>query len=347
MGRTRFVDGKPQVHPLMLATRAAVLAAALICDRLFGDPGWLWSRLTHPVVLTGRLIAALEQLLNRQDRSNAERRMAGVLALVLVLLLAIGAGIALAGLIGLLSGYPLAGFLAEAILASIFLAQKNLLDHVGAVAVALRSGGVSAGREAVARIVGRDVSELDEPAIARAGIESLAENFADGVVAPAFWYLVAGLPGLIAYKAVNTADSMIGHRTARHEAFGWAAARLDDVLNWLPARIAAGLIVAAASFGGNGRRALKAAIDDAPKHASPNAGWPEAAAAGALGLALGGPRRYGTRDVTGVWLNRPGSHSANIASIEQAISLIDRAWLGLLAVSLVLGLTFWGPVFWR
>ena len=325
----------------MFGDRAAILAVALISDRLFGDPDWLWSRLPHPAVLCGRLIAALDRLLNRPDHSPAERRMAGVLALVVVLILAIGAGMVLTGIIGALSGFPLVGFLAEAVLASIFLAHKSLLNHVGAVAAALRSGGVVAGREAVARIVGRDVGNLDEPAIARAGIESLAENFADGVVAPAFWYCLAGLPGLIAYKAVNTADSMIGHRTERHEAFGWAAARLDDLMNWLPARFAAALIITAAAFGGNGGRALKATLDDAPRHASPNAGWPEAACAGALGLALGGPRRYGAKNVDGVWLHRSGSRSANIASIEQAIGLIDRAWLGLLAVSLVLVLAFW------
>lgn len=338
--KSSFADRNPQSRLLMFATRAAVLAAALICDRVFGDPHWLWSRLPHPAVLFGRLVAALDRLLNRQDRSAGERRLAGALAVAFVLMLAIAAGMALAGLIRALTDYPLVGFLAEAVLASIFLAHKSLLDHVGAVAVALRSGGVPAGREAVARIVGRDVSDLDEPAIARAGIESLAENFADGVVAPAFWYVIAGLPGLIAYKAVNTADSMIGHRTPRHEAFGWAAARLDDLLNWLPARLAAGLIIAAAAFAGNGRRALKAALDDAPKHASPNAGWPEAASAGALGLALGGPRRYDGQDVDGVWLNRSGSRSANIASIDQALKINHRAWLGLLAVSLILALAF-------
>ena len=328
----------------MFAERAAILAAALIFDRLFGDPDWLWSRLPHPTALFGRLIAALDRLLNRENRSVSERRLTGALVVALVLILSIMAGMAgmvLARIIGDLTGYPLAGWLAEAVLASIFLAHKSLTDHVGAVAAALRSGGLPAGREAVARIVGRDVSDLDEPGIARAAIESLAENFSDGVLAPAFWYLVAGLPGLIAYKAVSTADSMIGYRTPRHASFGWAAARLDDLLSGIPARLSAILIIATVSFAGNGRRAFKAAFDDAAKHNSPNAGWPEAAAAGALDLALGGPRRYGGQDVDGVWLNREGSRSANVASIEQAIGLIERAWLGLLAVSLVLALAFW------
>ncbi len=323
----------------MFAERAAVLAAALICDRLFGDPDWLWSRLPHPAVLFGRLVAALDRLLNRPERSDDERRLAGVLTIAVVLILAIAAGLILAGLVGALPGHPLVGFLAEAVLASIFLAHKSLAGHVGAVAAALRSGGLPAGREAVARIVGRDVSDLDEPAIARAAMESLAENFSDGVLAPAFWYCLAGLPGLIAYKAVNTADSMIGYRTPRHAAFGRAAARLDDLLNWAPARLSAGLFIAIAAFAGNGRRASKAALEDAPRHASPNAGWPEAALAGALGLALGGPRRYGGQDVDGVWLNADGARSPDAGSIDRAIRLIDRAWLGLLAVSLALA--FW------
>ena len=334
-------ERNPRSRRLMFATRAAVLAVALICDRLLGDPDWLWSRLPHPAVLAGRLVAVLDRLLNREDRSAGERRFAGALVAAFVLALAVATGLVLAGLVRGLPGHPVVGLLAEAVLASIFLAHKSLIGHVGVVAAAVRSGGAPAGREAVARIVGRDVSNLDEAGIARAAIESLAENLADGVVAPAFWYLVAGLPGLMAYKAVNTADSMIGYRTPRHDAFGWAAARLDDLMNWIPARVAAGLIIAAAAIAGNGRRALAAVREDAAKHDSPNAGWPEAAAAGALGLALGGPRRYCEQDVDGVWLNRQGSRKADVASIDQAIGLIDRAWHGLLAVSLILTLAFW------
>jgi adenosylcobinamide-phosphate synthase len=325
----------------MLFDRAIILAAALICDRLFGDPDRLWSHLPHPVVLTGRLIAVLDRRLNRDRHGAGERRMAGVSAVALLLVTAIAAGLVLAGLTRLLPGPPLIGILAKALIASAFLAHKSLIDHVGAVAAALRAGGVPAGRQAVSHIVGRDVSNLDEAGIARAAIESLAENFSDGVLAPAFWYLVAGLPGLIAYKAINTADSMIGYRTPRHAAFGWAAARLDDLLNWVPARLSAGLIVIAAAFAGTGRHALKAALADAARHKSPNAGWPEAAAAGALGLALGGPRRYGDITIDCAWLNPGSSQQADIGSIDEAITLIDRAWLGLLAVSFVLALVFW------
>ncbi len=325
----------------MLAERAAILAAALVCDRLLGDPDRLWSRLPHPAVVFGQAIAALDRWLNREHHSDAGRRLAGIVTIALLLALAITTGMVLAALIGALPGPSVIGLFVEAAVASIFLAHRSLLDHVGAVAAGLRSGGLPAARQAVARIVGRDASALDEPGIARAAIESLAENFSDGVIAPAFWYLIAGLPGLIAYKAVNTADSMIGYRTPRHQAFGWAAARLDDLMNWAPARLAAALIVAAAAFSGNGRRALKAALADAARHESPNAGWPEAATAGALSLALGGPRRYGAAVVDGAWLNRHGSRAADIASIEKASGLVDRAWLGLLAVSLVLALGLW------
>ncbi|HSG94483.1 MAG TPA: cobalamin biosynthesis protein, partial [Afifellaceae bacterium] len=185
-------DRNPRSCRLMFAGRAAILAAALICDRLFGDPHWLWSRLPHPVVLFGRLIAVLDRRLNRDDRADGERRLAGAVVVALVLALAIAAGLVLAGLVRLLPGHPLAGLLGEAVLASIFLAHKSLIDHVGAVVAALRSSGAPAGREAVARIVGRNVSELDESAVARAAMDSLAENFSDGVVAPAFWYLLAG-----------------------------------------------------------------------------------------------------------------------------------------------------------
>jgi adenosylcobinamide-phosphate synthase len=210
---------------------------------------------------------------------------------------------------------------------AILLAQKSLLDHVSAVTRGLASEGVEGGRRAVAEIVGRDVRTLDEPGIARAAIESAAENLSDAVVAPAFWYLLCGLPGILIYKAVNTADSMIGHRSPRHLAFGWAAARLDDLLNFVPARVSAVLIAATAALAGcGGRAALAAARKDAPKHKSPNAGWPEAALAGALGLALGGPRRYGAEDVDGAWLNSAGRSDASPDDIRAAIRLIDAAW---------------------
>jgi adenosylcobinamide-phosphate synthase len=250
-----------------------------------------------------------------------------------------------AGLIG--SGLDLAlgrlsfGWLIQPIIVAVFLAQKSLVDHVAATELGLSFGGLAAGRAAVAEIVGRDVSILDEPGVARAAIESAAENFSDGVVAPALWYLVLGLPGLFIYKVVNTADSMIGNRSPRYAAFGWAAARFDDLLNFVPARFSALLIVATAALAGcDARAASLAARRDAPKHKSPNAGWPEAALAGALGLALGGPRRYGGDEVDGAWLNPTGRADAAPDDIRLAIRLIDAAWALLVVLTAFAATTF-------
>lgn len=231
------------------------------------------------------------------------------------------------------------GFALEAIAAATLFAQHSLVSHVRAVSDALARHGIAAARAAVGRIVGRDVSVLDEAGVARAAIESAAENFSDGLVAPVFWYALLGLPGLLVFKMASTADSMIGHRSARHEAFGWAAARLDDLLNIVPARLSAVLFAAAAaSIGANPGGALVAAGRDASRHRSPNAGWPEAAAAGALGLKLGGPRRYGETTVEGTWLNGGGRAEATRADIAAVIRLVDAAWVLVLALLLVIGL---------
>jgi adenosylcobinamide-phosphate synthase len=231
------------------------------------------------------------------------------------------------------------GAVIETLVVAVFLAQKSLLDHVRRVAQALGTGGADAGRKAVAMIVGRDTSVLDGAGVSRAAIESAAENFSDGLVAPVFWYALLGLPGLLVFKVVNTADSMIGHRSPRYEAFGWAAARLDDLMNLIPARLSALLIAAAAALaGGAAGHAAAAAWHDARFHRSPNAGWPEAAAAGALGLALGGPRRYGNLIVEGAWLNGQGRSEAGPDDIFAAIRLIDTAWALLLTAVMLIAL---------
>lgn len=311
----------------------SILLAALLIDRLLGDPPWLWARLTHPVALMGWLIARLDTRLNNAALPDASRRSRGIVAILLMAALGAAVGILLEATAAWL---PL-GFAAEALLVAVFLAQKSLIDHVRDVARQLISGGLPGGREAVARIVGRDVSVLDEAGVARAAIESAAENFSDGLVAPAFWYALFGLPGLLVFKLANTADSMIGHRTPRHDAFGWAAARLDDLLNIVPARLSALFIAAAAALiGFDSRGAVRAALHDASRHRSPNAGWPEAAAAGALGLALGGPRRYGEGAVDGAWLNPGGRRSAGAQDIRNATRLIDVAWA---LVAALVGLT--------
>ena len=325
-----------------LAVTLLVLAAALLIDRMIGDPPWLWRRVPHPVALVGRAIAALDARFNDPSRAYAARRLRG--AAVAIGLVAAGAAAGYAiqrGLAALSFGLGV-----EALLVAVLLAHKSLIDHVVAVGRALVArgpeGGTEGGRRAVTRIVGRDVSALDEAGVSRAAMESAAENFSDGVVAPAFWYALLGLPGLLAYKAANTADSMIGHRSEQYAAFGWAAARIDDVLSFLPARLSALLVaVAAALCACDARGAVTTALRDAPKHKSPNAGWPEAALAGALGVAFGGPRRYGAVEVKGVWLNPEGRRTVGPADILAAVRLIDAAWavmivlLALAAITLI------------
>ena len=302
-------------------TRCFTLLLALALDLVFGDPDRLWRRVPHPVALMGRVITALDHGLNRAAWPEARRRQAGFVAAALL-----GLG---AALIGLALSQALArlfhGWLGEALIAGVLLAQRSLYEHVAAVARAL-DDGLAGAREAVSRIVGRDPQALDEAGVARAAIESLAENFSDGVVAPAFWYAVAGLPGLLVYKAANTADSMIGHRTPRYRAFGFAAARLDDVLNLVPARLAGLFIALAAGLrGARMSEAFRAMRRDAPHHTSPNAGWPEAAMAGALGVALAGPRRYGGRVLEAAWMNPGGRAALGAQDIRAALRLYVTA----------------------
>jgi len=273
----------------------------LAAEAALGYPGALHRRLPHPVVWIGAAISGLEAAWNRPELGAAARRALGIFTLALVAGAAAGAGW---GLQRLCAGSPF-GLAPFALIASLGLAQRSLYEHVAAVRDALAAGDLPAARTAVGRIIGRDTEDLDAAEVAAAALESLAESFNDGVVAPAFWLAVAGLPGLFAYKAVNTADSLIGHMEPRWRAFGWAAARSDDLLNLAPARLA-GLLITLAGHGGFG-----VMLRDARKHASPNAGWPEAAMAGALGRTLGGPARY-----EGVVVERPrfGSGPAPAAS---------------------------------
>lgn len=293
----------------------------------FGYPDRLLRAIGHPVIWIGALISFLDRKLNRASASEASRRIAGIAALIL--LVGIPASIALAVEVLLA---PLAfGLAVIAVLASSLLAQRSLAAHVAAVADALEQGGLQEGRRAVSLIVGRDPDQLDEAGVCRAAIESLAENFSDGIVAPAFWLGVGGLAGGVAYKAANTADSMIGHRTKRHEAFGWAAARFDDLINLPASRLTALLLVAAAALtpGASAVSAWRAVRRDAAKHRSPNAGWPEAAMGGALGVALAGPRIYG-----GVTVDDPtigGERIATPRDIRRALRLYWTADLLLVA----------------
>ena len=310
--------------PSHAADRLIVLVLALCLDALIGDPPALYRLVPHPVVLIGKAIAAFDRRLNRENRTQRARWVRGVLTLVVLAAAAILIGLALTMLA---SAFPL-GWIIEMVAVAVLVAQRSLYDHVLQVMLALQRGGVDAGRIAVSQIVGRDPASLDGFGVARAGIESLAENFSDGVAAPVFFYALAGLPGILLYKTVNTLDSMVGYRNPRYAAFGWASARCDDVLNQVPARFSGLLICLAAAFVSRGRpvAALKTMWRDAPKHRSPNAGWPEAAMAGALDLALAGPRRYGELVVDDPWLGA-GRARATPADMRRALMVFAVACL--------------------
>jgi adenosylcobinamide-phosphate synthase len=307
----------------------ALTFIAMLIELCCGYPLALHRAIGHPVTWIGRLIAWLDRALNRETAAPQARRVAGVAA-ILILLAIVGA---LAFLIqSALLRLPF-GILSAALLASTLVAQRSLHRHVADVAAALETGGFAAGRQAVAHIVGRDTQALDAAGVARAAIESLAENFSDAIVAPVFWMAIGGLPGAALYKAINTADSMIGHRTPRHEAFGWAAARLDDVVNLPASRLSALLLVAATALSrdGSAGAAWRAVRRDAGKHRSPNAGYPEAAMAGALGLSLAGPRVYGGALVDDALMG-DGRRKAEAADIRRALGLYRIADGVLIAV---------------
>jgi adenosylcobinamide-phosphate synthase len=298
-----------------------VVVTALAFDAVIGDPDWLWRRLPHPVVLMGALIGFLDRVLNQETRSRTFRRITGTGLVVLLLAIATAIGVLLEALF---QQIPF-GNLLLALFASTLIAQRSLFQHVSRVRSAFAEGGLAAARQAVSMIVGRDPEQLDESGVCRAAIESCAENFADGVVAPVFWLALMGLPGLIAYKAINTADSMVGHLTSRHADFGWAAARTDDLVNLIPARLSGLLIALVAPVAkGDVATALKTMWRDATKHRSPNAGWPESAMAGALGIALAGPRHYGDHSVDDPFLNAEG-RQATPDDIDRALKLLVAA----------------------
>jgi adenosylcobinamide-phosphate synthase len=299
---------------------------ALLVERLVGYPPALFNFISHPVVWMGAWLGWLDRRLNQ----GAHRRCKGVLALVLLLAVSLAAALALRFAFSLM---PF-GWVAEALVATTLLAQRQLGHAVGAVADGL-AASLAEGREQVAHIVGRDPHQLDEAGVARAAIESLAESTSDGVVAPAFWLVLFGLPGIVLYKAANTADSMIGHKSERYLEFGWAAARFDDLLNLVPARLSA-LLIAGAAFWVKGADAGKAwgtALRDAKKHTSPNAGWPEAAVAGALGFSLGGPRSYAGETIDLPTLGE-GRRDLGPADIRTALGLYA------ITLDLLLGLAF-------
>jgi len=308
---------------------------ALLVELFFGYPDRLLRAIGHPVMWIGRLIDGLDHLLNRETASESTRRAAGALTLIVLICLVGALSYALEqGLVTL----PF-GFLGAAFVASALLGQRSLYQHVAAVASALESTSLAAGRRAVSQIVGRDTEALDEAGVARAAIESLAENFSDAVVAPAFWLVVAGLAGGAVYKTINTADSMIGHRTPRHGAFGFSAARFDDLVNLPASRLSALLIVMAAAItpGASAVNAWRAVARDARHHRSPNAGYPEAAMAGALGLALGGRRFYAGVEVNDAIMGN-GRRDATPRDIHAALDLYQSADVILIGLVALLAL---------
>jgi adenosylcobinamide-phosphate synthase len=305
---------------------------SLALESRTGYPDFLFRAIGHPVTWTGRLISWLDGQFNHASDSDGRRRLRGVAVLAAVLAVPAFA----AFLVQIVAMQHPAGIVVMVLAGSTMFAQRSLANHVGAVARQLDTAGLASGRAAVSKIVGRDPDELDRAGVCRAAIESLAENFSDGVVAPAFWFAVGGLPGAAAYKAANTADSMIGHRTPRYSAFGWASARFDDLVNLPASRLAALLLVVAASLtpGANAWGAIRAVRRDAGRHRSPNAGFPEAAMAGALGLALAGPRVYDGVTVDDAIMGSGGRLEATPSDVDRAVALFwmaDLLLMGLLA----------------
>ena len=325
MNRIMFLFDRPWSLPLSLAL-----------DAVIGDPEAISRRQLHPVQLIGRVIAWADARFNLDSDTPGRRRNHGAWTTIGLVAGALVLGWAIQAI---LLALPL-GWLWLALLMSSLIAQRSLYDHVAAVASGLEIGGLGGGRLAVARIVGRDPEALDQAGVSRAAIESLAENFSDGVVAPVFWAALLGLPGLLAYKTLNTADSMIGHKTPRHQQFGWAAARLDDLANFIPARLSGLLACLGALFlpGADALAGFRAMRRDARYHRSPNAGWPEAAFAGALGLAIAGPRSYHGRRVEEPFMGEGGRPHAAAPDIRNALRLFVRACL---AQTALLGALIW------
>ena len=317
------------LDPLILLLMALCLEAAL------GEARFLFRVVPHPVRLIGGVVGFLERKLNREQRSESDRAVRGLLVVLAVSGLSLGVGV---GVAWLTQTYTFAWIL-EMLLVATLIAQRGLYARVRAVGLALRDEGLDQARQAVAHIVGRDPGKLDAHGVARGAIESAAENFCDAVVAPVFWYVLFGFPGLCLYKAVNTMDSMIGYRTPRYRAFGMTAARFDDALNVIPARLSGLFLALAAVVVPTARpaAAFKVMVRDSGKHRSMNAGWPEGAVAGALDLALAGPRHYADGPVADSWIG-DGTARATHRDIRRALylylaaCLINIAWVAAIAV---------------
>jgi adenosylcobinamide-phosphate synthase len=308
-------------------TTSAILLLALAVDALIGWPDALYRKIGHPVTWLGKLISHMDKSLNRMEWHPPTRRLMGLLTAAFIILICIVSGQIIQNAVG----QGILGFFISVLLAWPLLASRSLYSHVKDVAQPLELMDLRSAREAVSMIVGRDPKQLDTAGVGRAAIESLAENTSDGVVAPIFWGLIFGLPGILAYKAINTMDSMIGYKTPKHLDFGWAAARIDDLANWVPARLT-GLIIAMMS--GTPNTALQTIRRDAGKHRSPNAGWPESAMAAALGVRLSGPRSYHDKQTNDPWLYAEG-RDVEGSDVTRALAVFKRSMFclaGLLAI---------------
>ncbi len=288
-----------------------ILLIAIILDAIFGEPEWLWNRIPHPIQIVGDCIRWFDEKLN----TGPIIKIKGFITISILVIVS--------GLLGwALTAVPDFGII-EVIIVSILLAHKSLVQHVMNVAVALAQD-VKQGRFEVAKIVGRTTDHMQPSDVSRAAIESAAENFSDGVMAPALWYLFFGLPGIIIYKVVNTADSMIGYKTEKYSNFGYAAAKLDDIMNWVPARISSALICLTSKP----RDSFDIVLNDAPLHRSPNAGWPEAAMAAVLNIALAGPRYYEGEKVDYPYVNSNARHQLDTEDIRRSVSTLNIVWAG-------------------
>ncbi|UTW55932.1 adenosylcobinamide-phosphate synthase CbiB [Kordiimonas sp. SCSIO 12610] len=309
-------------------TSPILVLAAIAIDRIVGDPAWLYSKIPHPVSIMAKFLMMGEKGFNRPALTRKQRKQFGGFVFGLYVL----SFVAVALLIEHLVMYFLPGFIGTvivALLASSLIAVTSLLEHVQRVQMPIMLDDLETARTEVSKIVGRDTSELDKNGVIRAAIESLAENFSDGVVAPIFWFVIFGFPGLVFYKAVNTADSLIGHENDRYRDFGYFAAKTDDVVNYIPARLTGLLLSLAALTDGIAkmRAGIRIMLRDADKHASPNAGWPEAAMAGILDIKLGGPRRYKGEVVDGAWFGDEQERDTMMASdITRGLDIVERSW---------------------
>jgi adenosylcobinamide-phosphate synthase len=285
---------------------------ALILDAFLGEPVWIWSKVPHPAVLMGKVIKWGEIKYN----NGINRKSKGILFIIFFVIF-------LAILGYLIEKLPFSAIW-KILIVAMLLSHKSLTEHVTAVSLGLQKN-ISQGRTAIAMIVGRDTADLEETDIARSAIESAAENFSDGIIAPLFWFLVGGLPGILIYKFVNTSDSMIGYKNIQYNQFGWAAARLDDLLNWIPARLS-GLLICIVY---QNHSALNVMWRDAKLHRSPNAGWPESAMAGVLGVSISGPRSYEGVIQNYPLVNPDGKKKLTAVDIDNAVDVLWRSWGGL------------------